>query len=57
MFEGDDLGVIVVVVEVGAFADDFARAYEDAADLRVGAGERGGGSGERESALHEQLVL
>lgn len=41
LFEGDDLGVVAVVVEVGAFADDFGCfswkgfSDEDATHLRV----------------------
>ncbi len=34
LLEGDDLGVVAVVVEVGAFADDRVLADEDAAYLR-----------------------
>ena len=48
LFEGDDLGVVAVVVEVCAFADDFCPCLfdEDAAYLRVG-GSEGGGFGGR----------
>jgi hypothetical protein len=60
LFEGDDLGVIVVVVEMRAFADDLnvgIGANDDTANLWVGTGEGGGLSGELESPAHEELVL
>ena len=63
LFEGDDLGVVALVVEVGAFADDFGlasagwSAYEDAAYLRVRGGESGGLGCELQGSLHEDLVL
>ena len=43
--EGDDFGVVEVVVEVGAFADDGVVADEDAAYLGVGRGQAGGWRG------------
>jgi hypothetical protein len=57
LLEGGDLGVVAVVVEVSAFGDDFVVADEDAADLRVGAGEGDGLAGEGEGSLHEVFVL
>ncbi len=63
LFEGDDLCVIAVVVEVGAFADDFrhtavGRALcQDAAYLWVRRGEADGLCGEFEGSLHEDFVL
>ena len=38
VLEGDDLGVVALVVAVGAFGDDLAVLREDAADLRIGRG-------------------
>ncbi len=63
LFEGDDLGVVAVVVEVGAFTDDFGcaasggRLGEDAAYLGVRGGEADGLAGELEGSLHEDFVL
>lgn len=60
LFEGDDFSVIAVCVNVGAFADGLGAVWggagEDAADLRVGAGEGGGGASEGEGSLHEVEV-
>ena len=56
LFEGDDLGVIALLVEVRTFADDEIFAGEDAADLRVGTGERGGLGGEVEGSAHPVCV-
>ena len=63
MLEGYDLGVVIEVVEVGAFADDFGsatvgrRLSEDAAYLGVGRREGYGLGGELEGSLHEDFVL
>jgi hypothetical protein len=57
LLEGYDLGVVAVVVEVGAFADDFAVADEDAAYLGVGRGEACGFGGMLERFPHESFVL
>jgi len=62
LLECDDLCVVVVVVEVRAFADDggligaSSAAGEHAADLRIGRGEAYGRGGETEGLLHEALV-
>lgn len=55
--EGDDLGVVAMLVEVSTLGEDLVVADEEAADRRVGAGEGGGSGGEREGPLHEVLVL
>jgi hypothetical protein len=57
LFEGDDLGVVAVVVEVGAFADDFAIADKNATDLWIGRGEACGVCGEFEGLPHEGFVV
>ena len=63
LFEGDDFGVVAVVVEVRAFADDFGcaasggRLGEDTAYLGVRGGEADGLAGELEGTLHEDFVL
>ncbi len=62
LLEGYDLGVVAVVVEVGAFADDFGCSPlgvdgENAAYLGVGRGEADGLGGELEGSLHEDFVL
>jgi len=57
-FERDDLGMVAVVVEMRAFADDAVLIVdEDAAYLRVGGGKGGRLSRELESSLHEDFVL
>ena len=62
LFEGDDFGVVAIVVEVGAFADDFgflplSRTDEDATYLRVWGGEAGGLTCELEGSLHEGFIV
>jgi hypothetical protein len=62
LFEGDDFGVVAVVVEMGTFADDFGIslggcADEDAAYLGVRRGEADRLGGEREGPLHEEFVV
>ena len=63
LFEGYDLGVVAIVVEVSAFADDPGRAAsegclgQDAAYLGVRRGEADGLPGELEGSLHEAFVL
>lgn len=63
MFESDDLGVVAVVVEVRAFADDLGcaasggRLGEDTAYVGVRRGEADGFAGELEGSLHEGFVL
>jgi hypothetical protein len=63
LFEGHDLCVVAIFVEVRAFADDLGCVSlwccldEDAAYLWVGRGEADGLGGQVEGALHEELVL
>ena len=63
LFEGDDLRVISVGVEVRALADDLRgasagrRLGEDAAYLWVRRGESCGLGCELERSLHERLIL
>jgi hypothetical protein len=57
LFEGGDLGVVAVVVEVGAFGDGCVVAGEDAAYGGVGAGEGEGLLREGEGAEEVGLVL
>jgi len=63
LFESDDLGVVAVVVEVRALADDFGcaasggRLGEDTAYLGVRGGEADALAGKREGPLHEDFVL
>lgn len=57
LLESDDLGVVAVVVEMGAFADDLVFFDEDAAYLRIGRGEGYGFAGEGERPLHEGFVF
>ena len=52
LFEGHDLGVIVVVVKMCAFTQNLVVAGDDAADLRVGARKRDGVGGKVERAPH-----
>ena len=57
LLEGDDLGVVAGFVAVGALAEDPEIIYQDAADLRVGAGLGGGCGGEGEGLVHVEFVL
>jgi len=57
IFEGYDLGVVVAIVEMGAFGEGLPVADEHAADLGIWAGEGDGGSSEVEGLLHEGFVL
>jgi len=57
LLEGGDLGVVALVVEVSAFADDLVFFDEDAAYLRIGRGEGDGFMGEGERPLHEGFVF
>jgi hypothetical protein len=63
LFEGYDLGVIAVVVEVCAFADDLRCAAsagilgKDTAYLGIRGGEADGFGGEGEGSLHEDFVM
>ena len=63
LFEGYDLGVIAVVVEVGAFADDpwcgavGGRLGKDTTYLGVRGGEADGFGGEVKGSLHEDFVM
>jgi hypothetical protein len=57
LFEGCDLGVVEVVVEVGSFGDDLVFFYYDAAYLGVRGGKGDGVGGELEGSLHEAFVL
>jgi hypothetical protein len=57
LFERDDLGVIAIIVEVRAFADDFVVEDQDAAYLRIRRGKAYGFGGELEGSLHENFVL
>ncbi len=62
LFEGDYFGVVAVVVEVCAFADDLRHTTvgrvlcQNAAYLRVRGGEANGFGGELEGSLHEDFV-
>jgi len=56
LFEGYDLGVVVVVVEVCACTEDLAVANDHATDLRIGAGERDGSGGKMKCVPHEIRV-
>jgi hypothetical protein len=63
LLESDDLGVVAIVIEMCAFADDFWCATllgclgDDAAYLRVWGGEADGLGGELESPSHELFVV
>ena len=57
LLEGDDLGVVEVVVQVRAFADDLAVTHQHAADLGIGRGQPDGRLREVEGALHVSFVL
>ncbi len=35
LFQGDDFGVVALLVDVGAFSEDVVVANEDAADVRI----------------------
>ena len=63
LFEGYDFGVVAVVVEVSAFANDPGRVTvggrlgKDTAYLGVRGGETDSLGGEVEHSLHEDFVL
>jgi len=63
LFEGDDFGVVAVVIEVCAFANDFGCGFsgiltgEDATHLRVWGGEADGLGCEVEGSLHKDFVM
>jgi hypothetical protein len=57
LFQGYDLGVVALVVDVGAFSEDFVVADEDATNLRIWRCKGCSVRGEPKCMLHKNLVL
>jgi hypothetical protein len=57
LFQSGNLGMIALIIDMGAFSEDFVIANEDTADLRIWRGKRCCVGREPESMLHEDFVL
>jgi hypothetical protein len=56
LFEGDDLSMVIVVVEVGSFAENLTIANDHTSDIRVGTCESGCLCSETKGPLHVELI-
>jgi hypothetical protein len=56
LFEGDDLGVVVVVVEMRSFAENLILANDHTSYIRVGTCESGCLCSETKGPLHVELI-